>query len=174
MNEQEDDFGKNYNNEIGLGGNLVQEGNTMNEGEEGHNPNDQQFLTNDYTTQPVDDNSFHVNECIEKIHQNPKFTEKEKQFSQKVDDFMKSKIGKPLSFLSGYIFFVNKILMFISFSEFYFQRFDIITLFLCFVIILIEIGVFSHKHMYKWLLVLLISLLMDAFVLLDISPVSKK
>ena len=86
---------------------------------------------------------------------------------------MKSKIGKPLSFLSGYIFFVNKILMFISFSEFYFQRFDIITLFLCFVIILIEIGVFSHKHMYKWLLVLLISLLMDAFVLLDISPVSK-
>jgi hypothetical protein len=60
-----------------------------------------------------------------------------------------------------------------TFIEFLFQRFDIVTLFLNLVIILIEIGIFSHKHIYKWLLVLLSSLLLDALVLLDISPVSK-
>ena len=59
-----------------------------------------------------------------------------------------------------------------TFTEFLFQRFDIVTLFLCFVIILIEIGVFTHKHMYKWLIVLMASLLLDSLVLLDISPVS--
>ena len=67
---------------------------------------------------------------------------------------------------------VNKILMLSTLTEFLFQRFDIVTLFLCFVIILLEIGIFSHKHIYKWLLVLLGSLLLDALVLLDISPVS--
>ena len=66
----------------------------------------------------------------------------------------------------------NKILLLSTFTEFLFQRFDIVTLFLSFVIILIELGVFTHKHMYKWLLVLLGSLLLDALVLLDISPVS--
>ena len=62
--------------------------------------------------------------------------------------------------------------MLVTFTEFLFQRFDVITLFLNLVIIFIELGVFTHKHMYKWLLVLLISLLIDALVLLDISPVS--
>ena len=67
---------------------------------------------------------------------------------------------------------VNKILMLSPFTEFLFQRFDIVTLFLNFVIILIELDIFSHKHMYKWIMVLLGSLLLDALVILDISPVS--
>ena len=66
----------------------------------------------------------------------------------------------------------NKILLFLTFTEFLFQRFDIVTLFLNVVIILIELGVFSQKHLYKWLMVLIGSLLLDALVLLDISPVS--
>ena len=40
------------------------------------------------------------------------------------------------------------------------------------VVVLIEIGVFTHKHLYKWLAVLICSLLLDALVLIDISPVS--
>ena len=106
-------------------------------------------------------------------HENPKFSEKEQQFSQKVDNFIKSKTGKSISAFPQYIFLVNKILMLTTFLEFLFQRFDIVTLFLNIVIILIEIGIFSHKHIYKWLMVLLTSILLDAFVLLDISPVSK-
>ena len=119
-----------------------------------------------------DNNSFHVGQYIEKIHQDAKFSEKEKQISQKVDDFIRSKTGKSISAYSGYIFMVNKILMLSTFTEFLFQRFDIVTLFLCCVIIFIELRVFTQKHMYKWLIVLIGSLLLDALVLLDISPVS--
>ena len=152
----------------GLGGNAVHDGNLLAEGEEmgGH------FTTNDYSSKAIDDNSFHMDKCIEKIHENPRFSEKEKEFSQKVDNFIKSKTGKSIETFSGYIFTVNKILMLLTLSEFLFQRFDVVTLFLNIVIILIEIGIFTHKHIYKWLLVLLMSLLFDALVLIDISPVS--
>ena len=152
----------------GLEGNVIHDGNLLAEGEEmgGH------FTTNDHSSKAIDDNSFHMDKCIEKIHENPKFSEKEREFSQKVDNFIKSKTGKSISAFPQYIFLVNKILMLTTFLEFLFQRFDIVTLFLNIVIILIEIGIFSHKHIYKWLMVLLTSILLDAFVLLDISPVS--
>ena len=174
MYDAQDETGRDYNNQVELGGNLVQEGNIMAEGEEmeGQYPQEQQYATNDMPEQTGEDNSFHVSQYIEKIHQDPKFSEKEQQISKKVDDFIKSKTGKSISAFSGYIFMVNKILMLSTFTEFLFQRFDIVTLFLCFVIILIEIGVFTHKHMYKWLIVLMASLLLDSLVLLDISPVS--
>lgn len=67
---------------------------------------------------------------------------------------------------------LNKILLLITFTEFLFQRFDVVTLFLCLVVIFIELDIFSHKHLYKWLIVLISSLLLDALVLIDISPVS--
>ena len=132
-----------------------------------------EYVTNEVPGQTVEDNnSFHVGQYIEKINQDPKFSEKEKQISQKVDDFIRSKTGKSISAYSGYIFMVNKILMLSTFTEFLFQRFDIVTLFLCCVIVFIELRVFTQKHMYKWLIVLVCSLLLDALVLLDISPVS--
>ena len=175
MYEGQDETGRDYNNQIGLGGNLVQEGNIMAEGEdmEGQYQQDPQYGTKDVPSQAGNDNSFQVSQYIERIHQGEKFTEKEKEISKKVDDFIKSKTGKSFSAFSGYIFMVNKILMLSTFTEFLFQRFDIVTLFLCFVIILIELGIFTHKHMYKWLIVVLGSLLLDALVLLDITPVSK-
>ena len=164
MRDNQIETGRDYDNNMGLGGNLVEEGNIMAEGEEksgqiqsGHNQSD---------------NSFHMDKFIEKFHEDPKFTEKEKQISQQIDNIFRSKTGRPISNFMGYIFMVNKILMLSTLTEFLFQRFDIVTLFLCFVIILLEIGIFSHKHIYKWLLVLLGSLLLDALVLLDISPVS--
>ena len=175
MYEGQDETGRDYNNQIGLGGNLVQEGNIMAEGEdmEGQYQQDPQYETKDVPSQAGNDNSFHVGQYIERFHQGEKFTEKEKEISKKVDDFIRSKTGKSFSAFSGYIFMVNKILMLSTFTEFLFQRFDIVTLFLCFVIILIELGTFTHKHMYKWLIVVLGSLLLDALVLLDITPVSK-
>ena len=175
MYDPQDETGRDYNNQVELGGNLVQEGNIMAEGEEieGQYQPEQQYVTNEVPGQTVEDNnSFHVGQYIEKINQDPKFSEKEKQISQKVDDFIRSKTGKSISAYSGYIFMVNKILMLSTFTEFLFQRFDIVTLFLCCVIVFIELRVFTQKHMYKWLIVLVCSLLLDALVLLDISPVS--
>ena len=161
----QDDTGRGYNNQEGLGGSLVQESNVQASGED-------QFQSNQIATQQeTNDNSFHVDEFIEKIQNNPNFSQKENEISQKLDEIFREKTGKPLSAFSGYVFLANKILLILTFTEFLFQRFDIVTLFLNIVIILIELGVFNQKHMYKWLIVLIGSLLLDALVLLDISPV---
>ena len=172
MYEGHEETGRDYNNPEG---NLVQEGNIVAEGEEMGDqfqsyPNE--IATNVVPGQTKDDNSFHMDKYIEKFHQDPTFSKKEEELRQKLDNILRSKTGKSISALSGYIFMANKILMLSTFTEFLFQRFDIVTLFLNFVIILIELDIFTHKHMYKWLLVLLGSLLLDALVLLDISPVS--
>lgn len=175
MYEGQDETGRYDPNQGGFGRNLVPEENIMAEGEEmgeQFQTNQNQVATNDVPGQIADDNSFHMDKFIEKIHESQKFSQKEKELSQKLDNIIRSKTGKTISSLSGYIFMANKILMLSTFTEFLFQRFDIVTLFLTFVIILIELGVFTHKHMYKWLLVLLATLLLDALVLLDISPVS--
>ena len=118
MYDPQDETGRDYNNQVELGGNLVQEGNIMAEGEEmeGQYPQEQQYATNDMPEQTGEDNSFHVSQYIEKIHQDPKFSEKEQQISKKVDDFIKSKTGKSISAFSGYIFMVNKILMLSTFT----------------------------------------------------------
>ena len=166
-NEQ-DDTGRGYNNQGGLGGNLVQESNVMGEGED-------QFQTNQQASneqQTRDENSFHVDQFFENIQNNPNFSQKENEISKKLDEIFRAKTGKPFAAFSGYIFLANKILLFLTFTEFLFQRFDIVTLFLNIVILLIEQGIFNQKHLYKWLMVLIGSLLLDAFVLLDISPVS--
>ena len=161
----QDDTGRGYNNQEGLGGNLVQESNVMAEGED-------QFQSNQIATQQTtNDNSFHVGEFIEKIQNNPNFSQRENEISQKLDEIFREKTGKPLSAFSGYVFLANKILLILTFTEFLFQRFDIVTLFLNIVIIMIELGIFNQKYMYVWLIVLIGSLLLDALVLLDISPV---
>ena len=164
MNEdsgEQYDNGKVYDNQEGSG-NFVEE----------HYPDPHQD-TNDIGPQTnTDDNSFHVDKLIEKIQNNPQFSQRENEFSQKIDDLLRSKTGRPFSAFSGYVFLANKILLITTFSEFLFQRFDIVTLFLNLVIIFIESGIFNQKHLYKWLMVLIGSLLLDALVLLDISPVS--
>ena len=155
MSNYEENTGRGYNDQGGLGGNLVPEGNVSGEGEEQYNQN---INGNDMPPQNGSDNSFHVGQYIEKIQNNPEFSKKE----------------IPFSAFAGYVFLANKILLLSTFTEFLFQRFDIVTLFLNIVIILIELGVFNKKHLYKWLMVLIGSLLLDALVLLDISPVSQK
>ena len=158
----------------GQNGNLTHGSNILAEGEEMADSyqKDQHLNTTNVDTRPLDDNSFHLDKMIEKVHQNPKFSQRENEFSQKIDDFIMQKTGKPISTFQKYIFLANKILLLTTFSEFLLQRFDAVTLCLSIIIILIEIGIFSHKHLYKWLIVLLGSLLLDAFVLIDISPVS--
>lgn len=136
------------------------------------NPQNGDDNINDITPQNGNDNSFHMSQYFAKMENNPEFSKKENILSQKLDEFLTSKTGQPFSAFSGNVFLANKILLLSTLTEFLFQRFDILTLFLSIVIILIELSIFNKKHMYKWLLVLIGSLLLDVLVLLDISPVS--
>jgi hypothetical protein len=166
-----EETGNRYNNgEEGLEGNLAHEEKVSQEGEDYQQ--DKQMDANDLTPQNGDDNSFHMSQYIEKMENNPEFSKKENILSQKLDEFLTSKTGQPFSAFTGNVFLANKILLLSTFTEFLFQRFDILTLFLSIVIILIELSIFNKKHMYKWLLALIGSLLLDVLVLLDISPVS--
>ena len=100
------------------------------------------------------------------------FGQKERTLNQQIDQILQTK-GFSLSKFASWIFWINKILLLTTFTEFLFQRFDIVTLFLCIVVILIELEIFTHKHLYIWLAVLVFSFILDAFVLIDIAPVSK-
>jgi len=167
--DNQEDSDRGDNNKEGLGGNLVQEGNVLSEGEEQFQQNDQ-IATDTLPPKTVDDNSFNVGQYIENIQNNENFSKKEKEISEKIDQIFRTKTGKSFEDFSGYFFMANKLLLLTTFSEFLFQRFDIVGLFLNIVIIFIESGIFNKKHMYKWLLVLIGSLVLDALVLLDISP----
>lgn len=171
MNEEHE---QEKNHQEGLNGNLVPESNAMGEGEENIESfqKDHNLNSTNADTRQINDNSFHLDKIFEKVHQNPKFSQKENEFSQKIDDFIQQKIGKPISIFQKHTFLANKLLLLTTFFEFLFQRFDVVTLALSVIILLVEIGIFSHKHLYKWLFVLLGSLLLDAFVLIDVSPVS--
>ena len=87
-------------------------------------------------------------------------------------EILKEKSNFTLSSFVVHIFMLNKILLLITFTEFLFQRFDIVTLFLCIIVLLIELEIFTHKHLYIWLAVLVFTIILDAFVLIDIAPVS--
>jgi hypothetical protein len=173
QDENQEETGRNYNISQGLGGNLVPEGNENFEEEQisgQFGQNSKGINSNIKPPETGHDSSFHVDKIIDDFSKNKNFEEKEKKMSQHVDQFLKGK-GYSISTFSNYTFMFNKILFLTTFTEFLFQRFDIVTLFLCIVIILIEAKIFSHKHLYKWLIVLASTLLLDALVLLDISPV---
>ena len=103
---------------------------------------------------------------------NDSFDQKEKAISDQIGKILQEKSGISMSSFPKHVFLLNKILLLITFTEYLFQRFDVVTLFFCIVIIFIEMEIFSRKHLYKWLFVLICSILLDAFVLIDVSPVS--
>ena len=167
---------ENNNDNLMVGENLS-EGNQNFEGDgEGENDQNQNQFQQHFQieqNQPSpDDNSFHMDKRLDDLTSNDNFAQKEKAVRDKLDQILKEKSSFTLSSFVAHIFMLNKILLLITFTEFLFQRFDVVTLFLCLVVIFIELDIFSHKHLYKWLIVLISSLLLDALVLIDISPVS--
>jgi hypothetical protein len=173
--ENQPNTGRGYNNSPGLGGNLVQEGNEQYENEQGLDQfqQDPNQISPNEKFQPIgSDHSFHLDKKFDNFAKNEKFNQKEKEISDKLDQILQDKTGKSITVLGGYMFLINKILFLTTFSEFLFQRFDIVTLFLSIVVIFIELKIFSEKHLYKWLLVLISTFILDALVILDISPVS--
>ena len=163
-----------YNNE-GLGGNLVQEGSANYEGEQDQNqnkPDSNYNEENDNRQIPGSDHSFHMDKKFDDFTKGEKFGQRERTLNDQIDKILQGK-GFSLSKFAGWIFWINKILLLTTFTEFLFQRFDIVTLFPCIVVILIELEIFTHKHLYIWLVVLVFTIILDAFVLIDIAPVSK-
>ena len=168
--EMQNNQGQDYNINQGLGNNLVGEENLNYEGEAGLNQYQQ--AQNEKPQTLGSDHSFNVDKKFDDFIQNENFAQKEKKINQQLDRILQEKSGFSISKVAGYTFMMNKILLLTTFTEFLFQRFDVVTLFLCIVVVLIEIEIFTHKHLYKWLAVLICSLLLDALVLIDISPVS--
>lgn len=180
MNNPDDfqnDTNREKNNDNLMAGENLSEGNQNFEGDgEGENDQNQNQFQQHFQieqNQPSpDDNSFHMDKRLDDLTSNDNFAQKEKAVRDKLDQILKEKSSFTLSSFVAHIFMLNKILLLITFTEFLFQRFDVVTLFLCLVVIFIELDIFSHKHLYKWLIVLISSLLLDALVLIDISPVS--
>jgi ABC-type bacteriocin/lantibiotic exporter with double-glycine peptidase domain len=179
MNNPDDfqnDTNRENNNDNLMAGENLSEGNQNFEGDgEGENDQNQNQFQQHFQieqNQPSpDDNSFHMDKRLDDLTSNDNFAQKEKAVRDKLDQILKEKSSFTLSSFVAHIFMLNKILLLITFTEFLFQRFDVVTLFLCLVVIFIELDIFSHKHLYKWLIVLISSLLLDALVLIDISPV---
>ena len=173
---QSDTNRENNNNNLIGGQNLgIENQNFEVEGEGEREENQNQFHQqnqNEQNHQSADDNSFHMDKKLDDLTSNDNFVQKEKAIRDKLDQILKEKSSFTLSSFVVHIFMLNKILLLITFTEFLFQRFDVVTLFLCLVVIFIELDIFSHKHLYKWLIVLISSILLDALVLIDISPVS--
>jgi hypothetical protein len=173
----QNDTNREKNNDNLMAGENLSEGNQNFEGDgEGENDQNQNQFQQHFQieqNQPSpDDNSFHMDKRLDDLTSNDNFAQKEKAVRDKLDQILKEKSSFTLSSFVAHIFMLNKILLLITFTEFLFQRFDVVTLFLCLVVIFIELDIFSHKHLYKWLIVLISSLLLDALVLIDISPVS--
>ena len=121
-----------------------------------------------------DENSLHLAEIIDQVPKSSQFMQKEAEYSQKIEDFIVSKTGKPeiKTSWNKIAFAFNYFLMLSTFIEFVLQRFDVPTLSLCFIIFFIKLEFFSYKHLYKWLFYLLTTIGLDIFVLIDIFPVS--
>ena len=175
--EFQSDTNRENNNDNLIGGqNLgIENQNFEGEGEREREENQNQFHQqnqNEQNHQSPDDNSFHMDKKLDELTSNDNFVQKEKAIRDKLDQILREKSSFTLSSFVAHIFMLNKILLLITFTEFLFQRFDVVTLFLCLVVIFIELDIFSHKHLYKWLIVLISSILLDALVLIDISPVS--
>lgn len=174
--EFQSDTNRENNNDNLIGGqNLgIENQNFEGEGEGEREENQNQFHQqnqNEQNHQSPDDNSFHMDKKLDELTSNDNFVQKEKAIRDKLDQILREKSSFTLSSFVAHIFMLNKILLLITFTEFLFQRFDVVTLFLCLVVIFIELDIFSHKHLYKWLIVLISSILLDALVLIDISPV---
>lgn len=110
------------------------------------------------------------NTIVDKITMNQKFTEKEAEINNKIGSiFDKLAGGKPISGNAekfGYL--INKILIILLLFSFLIDRYDIIGLFFSFGVLFLEPGFANRKYLYRWIIILALSVVMDLFCLLDI------
>ena len=120
-NEMQND----QDNNQGLGNNLVGEENINYGGENEYQQHNEKPPTLE------SDHSFNVDKKFDNFVQNDNFAQREKKINQELDRILQEKSGFSISRVAGYTFMMNKILFLTTFTEFLFQRFDVVTLFLC-------------------------------------------
>lgn len=116
--------------------------------------------------------SLHLDKYIDKIENNPNIQQKEAEYSQKIEDLIKSKGVKVPSNWSKVVFFMNKVLLGVTLFEGLLDRFDAVGLTLSFIVFFIEIGFFSENHYFIWVLSFVGSIAIDVLIFLDILFVS--
>lgn len=125
-------------------------------------------------TTGYDQNSLQLDKVFDKNLANPNYIEKEAEYTKKIEDLIDQKTGnnKITSNWPKITYFFNKILLGTILFEGLLDRFDIVGLTMCFVIFFIEINFYHQKHLYKWVAVLICSVIIDVLVFLDILFVS--
>lgn len=98
MENYEENTGRGYNDQGGLGGNLVPEGNVSAEGEDQYNQNQNE---NDMPPQNGSENSFHVGQYIEKMQNNPEFSKKKMKSTRSLMILYDQKQVNPSPTLQG-------------------------------------------------------------------------
>lgn len=122
----------------------------------------------------ADQNSFHLDKKFEDLENNPKYMQKEEEYTKKIEDLINNKAGK-YKITSNWpkvVFICNYILLGTILLIGLMDRFDIIGLTMNFVLFFVQIRFFSSKHMYKWAAVMVCSIAIDVLVFLDILFVS--
>jgi hypothetical protein len=170
MNPDKNDFFDN--NQENFDNDQLNKNNFLNNNKiENQNINNENYL-NKYSPDVEYDpdqkrSSLQLDKYIEKIHENPDFTKKEEIYIKKLEDKIKQIIGdKVVDNWQKLIEKVNFILLLLTIIEFILDRFDIMSLTLCFALIFIKIELFHKKHLYKWILTFCISLGIDALYFL--------
>ena len=90
------------------------------------------------------------------------------EISDKIENFILKTIGQEAILIWDIIvFYLIRILLFLCFIE-CFQRFDLISIIFCFIIIFIENNIFSKKYIYYFLSFLIGSFLIDfAYLIIE-------
>lgn len=133
-----------------------------------NNENDNQGQTG------YNENSLQLDKVFDKNLENPKFVEKEAEYSKKIEDMINERAGK-YNITSNWpkvVYIGNKILMGMILFASLLDRFDVVGLTVCFVIFFLEIGFFDPRHLYKWVALMICSIAIDVLVFLDILFVS--
>lgn len=122
----------------------------------------------------AEQNSFHLDKAFENLENNPKYMQKEEEYTKKIEDLINNKAGKynitsnwpKVTFICNYILLGTILLIGLN------DRFDIVGLTMNFVIFFLQLKLFSPKHMYKWAAIMACSIAIDILVFLDILFVS--
>lgn len=109
-------------------------------------------------------------EIVEKIINNEKFIEKEAEINNKLGGILDSVAGgrKLSERAEGLGYLVSKVLIILLLFSFLMDRYDIIGLFFAFGVLYYEPRISNRKYLYRWMIILALSVVLDVFCILDI------
>ena len=106
---------------------------------------------------------------INKMTNGENFNKREAEYTQKLGEFIDKASGQQLSSKAEKLtFLVNKFLFCTSIFCLFLDRCDFLGIFCVMGVFFTNIGLCNKKYLYKWFLLLFLSLVLDAFSALDI------